>query len=151
MARTLLFYPFHWVLAFHFVVPCVYHSLLTSSKTTSRGLHRYCWFFLRFCDNYKPLNSITLSFEFPVPRFVESIECISDSCESLSMISLYLYSDYHQVRVRKYDQEKLSYFTPFGIKICLKSYLLGSKNALAFYTTIMQTLCRIMIFLLLKQ
>ena len=45
-------------------------------------------FIWRLCVSYSPLNSITRSFEYPISRFADSIEDLSDSCDPLSMIYL---------------------------------------------------------------
>ena len=45
-------------------------------------------FIWRLCVSYRPLTSITRSFEYPISRFADSIEDLSDSCDPLSMIYL---------------------------------------------------------------
>ena len=55
-------------------------------------------------------------------------------------ISLDACSGYHQIRVQKYDQEKLVFFTPSGKKKTLKVMSFAPKNAPAFYTAMMQFL-----------
>ena len=66
-------------------------------------------FIWMLCVSYRPLNSITRSFEYPIPHCVDSIDDISDSRGSLTMISLDICSEYHQVKVRQYIQDKLDF------------------------------------------
>ena len=47
------------------------------------------------CVNYRQLNSINLRFEFPIPRFADIIEDLSDLFGPFSMISLNPHSAYH--------------------------------------------------------
>ena len=73
-------------------------------------------FVWRLCISYRPLNGVTKSFEFPIPRCTDSIENFGDSSGRMYFISLDARSGYHQIRVRKRDQEKLVFFTPNGKK-----------------------------------
>ena len=70
----------------------------------------------RLCVSYRVLNSITLPFQFSIPRCADSIENLGDSCGPVYTISLDARSGYHQIGVRKSDQEKLAFFTPSGEK-----------------------------------
>ena len=90
--------------------------------------------------SYRPLNKITLGFEFPIPRCADSIEDLGDSCGPIFTISLDARSGYHQIRVRKSDQEKLAFFTPSGDKKTYKVLPFGPTNAPSFYTAMMQAL-----------
>ena len=45
-------------------------------------------FIWRLCVSYRPLNGITRSFEFPIPRCADSIEELGGVCGNLSIISL---------------------------------------------------------------
>ena len=60
-------------------------------------------FICRFCVSYRPLNKVTLGFEFPVLRYADSIKDLGDSCGPIFNISLDARSGYHQIRVRKCD------------------------------------------------
>lgn len=86
------------------------------------------------------MNGITFGFKFPIPRCADSIEDLSDSCGSFSIISLDTWSGYHQIRYRRSDQEKLALFTPNGTKKTFEVIPFGPKNAQTFYTTMMQYL-----------
>ena len=70
-------------------------------------------FVWRLCISYRPLNSVTRSFEFLITCCSDSIEDLGDSYRNLFFISLDACSDYHQIKVRPCDQEKLD-FTPNG-------------------------------------
>ena len=90
--------------------------LLLTAKLYQESCDDTNTFIWRLWGSYRPLNRITLGLEFPVPRCVDSIEDLSDSRGSLSMISLDARSGYHQNRVRDSDQKKLVFFTPSGTK-----------------------------------
>ena len=111
-------------------------------------------FIWRLYVSYRPLNSITRSFECPILRCVNSIEDISNSCGSFSMISFDARSGYHQAKVQSCDQDKLVFFTPCVKKKTFKVVIFSPKNAPTLYTTMMQTfrefsslLCRYMYLL----
>ena len=86
-------------------------------------------FICSLCVNCRPLNSVTRSFEFPIPRCINSREDFGDSNVPIYFITFDAKSRYHQVRVRKSDQEKTFKVMPFG-----------PKNATAFYTVMMHFL-----------
>ena len=69
-------------------------------------VYKFIW---RFFISYRPLNDITRSFEFPISTCVDTIEEFGDSCGILFIISLDARSGYHQIRVRKCDQENLTF------------------------------------------
>ena len=52
-------------------------------------------FIWRLCVSYRPLNIVTRSFEYPIPRCADSIEDIGNSCGKLMIISLDTRSGYH--------------------------------------------------------
>ena len=98
-------------------------------------LHQeYCFhidkFVWRLCVSYHQLNSVTRSFEFPIPRCSDSIKYLGYSFRSLFFISLDARSDYHQIRVRTCDQEKLAFFTPDGKHKCFVVIPFRSKMLL---------------------
>ena len=66
-------------------------------------------FLWRLCISYCPLNSVSRSFEFPTPRYAGSIEDFGDFSGRMYFISLDARSGYHQIRVRRRDQEKLAF------------------------------------------
>ena len=92
------------------------------------------------CVRYRSLNGITRIFEFPIPRCADSIEELRDSCGVLFIISLDARSGYHQIRVRKCDQEKLTLYTPDSKKKTYTVVPFGPKNAPVFNTAMMQIL-----------
>ena len=92
------------------------------------------WLFI----SYRPLNSVTWSFEFPIPCSSDSIEDLGDSYGSLFFISLKFHSGFHQIKVRPCDQEKLAFVIPDGKNKCFVVIPFGSTNAPAFYTTMMR-------------
>ena len=92
------------------------------------------------CVSYRSLNGITRSFELPIPRCADSMEELRDSCGILFIMSLDVRSGYHQIRVRKCDQEKLTLFTPDGKKKTYTVMPFGPKNAPVFYTAMIQIL-----------
>ena len=94
----------------------------------------------RLCVSYRPLDGITRSFTFLIPRCAYSIEELGDFCGILFIISLDTRIRYHQIRVRKCDQEKLVFFTPDGKKKTYKVIPFGPKNTPEFYTAMMQIL-----------
>ena len=104
-------------------------------------------FIRRLCVSYRPLNKITLGFEFPIHRCVDSIEDLGDSCGPIFTISLDTRTGYHQLRVRKCDQEKLTFFTPSGEKKTYDVLPFVPKNTPSFYTAMMQTLRKIWLLL----
>ena len=67
------------------------------------------------------------------------------------MVSLDTNNGYHQSRVRKCDQEKLTLFTTCEMKNTFKVILFGSKKAQAFYTATMKTLRKNRLYYLMRQ
>ena len=114
--------------------------LLLAAKPHQESCTDIQAFIWRFCVSYRPLNSITLGFEFPIPRCADSTEDLGDSCGPIFIISLDTRSGYHQIRVRKCDQEKLAFFTPGGEKETYEVLPFGPTNEPSFYTTMMHTL-----------
>ena len=81
-------------------------SLLLTAKPHQESCTNISAFIWRVYVSYRPLNEITLGFEFPISRCADSIEDLGDSCGPIFTISLDTRSGYHQIRVRKCDQEK---------------------------------------------
>ena len=90
--------------------------LVLSAKPHQEECNNTNDFIWCLCVSYHPLNNVTRSFEFHVPRCTDSIEDFGDSNVPIYFISLDARSRYHQVRVRRSDQEKLALFTPSGKK-----------------------------------
>ena len=78
---------------------------------------------LRLCIVYRKLNRVTIKNRYPLPR----IDDLFDQLRGARIyFKIYLYTDYHQLRVRKADIPKIAFkmrcghfeFTmmPFGLK-----------------------------------
>jgi hypothetical protein len=94
-------------------------------------------FVWRFCVSYRKLNSVTLAFEYPIPRCEDAIENFGDSAGKLYFISLDARSGYHQIAVRECDQDKLAFFGADGRKWTYPVMPFGTKNAPGVYTCMM--------------
>ena len=97
-------------------------------------------FIWRLYVSYRPLNSATRSFEFPIPRCADSIDDFGDFSGRIYFISLDTRCGYHQISVLQHDQEMLAFSTPSGKKKTFKVMSFGPKNASAFYTAMIQFL-----------
>jgi hypothetical protein len=97
-------------------------------------------FVWRMCVSYRKLNSVTLPFEYPIPRCKDAINDFSDSAGRLYFISLDARSGYHQVFVRTCDQDKLAFFSPDGKKYTFSIMPFGPRNAPGIYTCMMHAL-----------
>lgn len=53
--------------------------------------------------SYRLLNSGTRSFEFPIPRYVDTIEDFGDFCDHIYFLFLDTFSNYRQIRARQSD------------------------------------------------
>ena len=111
--------------------------LLITAKLHQESCDDIAFFNWRLCVSCRSLNSITLPFQFPIPHCADSIEDIGDSCGLMYTISLDAWSGYHQIKVRKSDQEKLVFFTPSGEKKTYNVLPFGPTNASGFYTAMM--------------
>ena len=77
--------------------------LLLAAKPHQESCDDINSFIWRLCVSYRALNSITLPFQFPIPRCADSIEDLGDSCGPVYKIFLDARSGYHQIRVRNCD------------------------------------------------
>lgn len=64
----------------------------------------------RMCINFTNLNKACPKDDFPLPR-IDLIVDAAAGCELLSLLDCF--SGYHQARLRKEDEEKTSFITPF--------------------------------------
>jgi hypothetical protein len=65
----------------------------------------------RMCVDFTDLNKACKKEDFPLER----VDKIVDDAANSEMLSLLdMFSGYHQIRVRKEDEEKTSFITPFG-------------------------------------
>jgi hypothetical protein len=92
------------------------------------------------CVSYRRLNSVTLPFEYPIPRCEDAIDDCGDSAGKLFFISLDARSGYHQVAVRACNQDKLAFFSPDNEKYASSVMPFGPHNAPGFYTCMMHVL-----------
>jgi hypothetical protein len=79
----------------------------------------------RMCVDFTDLNKACKKDDFPLER----VDKIVDDAANSEMLSLLdMFSGYHQIRVRKKDEEKTSFITPFGT-FCFVRMPEGLKNA----------------------
>jgi hypothetical protein len=77
------------------------------------------------CVDFTNLNKACKKDDFPLER----VDKIVDDAANSEMLSLLdMFSGYHQIRVRKEDQEKTNFITPFGT-FCFVRMPEGPKNA----------------------
>ena len=98
-------------------------------------------FIWRFCINYRPLNSVTEPYLYPIPRCDDTLDNFGDgSGRRLYFISFDAKSGYHQIAVFEPHQCKLAFYGPDFRKYCFAVMPFGPLNAPAVYTAIMQIL-----------
>jgi hypothetical protein len=79
----------------------------------------------RMCVDFTNLNKACKKDDFPLER----VDKIIDNAANSEMLSLLdMFSGYHQIRVRKEDEEKTSFITPFRT-FCFVRMPEGLKNA----------------------
>jgi hypothetical protein len=78
----------------------------------------------RMCVDFTDLNKACKKDDFPLERVDKIIDDAANS-EMLSLLDMF--SGYHQIRVRKEDEEKTSFITPFGT-FCFMRMPEGLKN-----------------------
>jgi hypothetical protein len=79
----------------------------------------------RMCVDFIDLNKACKKDDFPLER----VDKIVDDAANSEMLSLLdMFSGYHQLRVRREDEEKTSFITTFGT-FCFVRMLEGLKNA----------------------
>jgi phage FluMu protein gp41 len=79
----------------------------------------------RMCVDFTDLNKACKKDDFPLER----VDKIVDDATNSEMLSLLdMFSGYHQIRVRKVDEEKTSFITPFRT-FCFVRMPEGLKNA----------------------
>ena len=77
-------------------------------EESGNNINDFVW---RLYISYRLLNSVTKSFEFPIPRCADNHENFVNFSGRMYFISLYTRSGYHQIRVRRRDQENLAFLT----------------------------------------
>jgi hypothetical protein len=79
----------------------------------------------RMCVDFTDLNKACKKDAIPLER----VDKIVDDAANSEMLSLLdMFSGYHQIRVRREDEEKTSFITPFGT-LCFAKMPEGLKNA----------------------
>ena len=79
----------------------------------------------RMCIDFTDLNKACPKDDFPLPRIDRVVD---DAANSQLMSLLDCFSGYHQIWMRKEDEEKTSFITPFGT-YCFVRMPEGLKNA----------------------
>lgn len=67
---------------------------------------------IRFCIDYRKLNSVTIKKKYPIPRIEDTIETLQGA-KYFSIMDLE--SGYHQIRIKEEDQHKTVFVTRDGI------------------------------------
>ena len=83
----------------------------------------------RICVDYTDLNKHCPKDPFPLPRIYQVVDSTA-GCALLSFLDCCL--GYHQIALKKSDQEKTSFITPFGA-YCYNTMTFSLKNAGATY------------------
>ena len=80
---------------------------------------------LRMCVDFTALNKHCPKDHFPLPRIDQIIDSTA-GCERLCFLDAY--SGYNQIRMKKEDEEKTAFITPYGV-FCYTTMPFGQKNA----------------------
>jgi hypothetical protein len=88
----------------------------------------------RMCIDHTDLNKHCPKDPFGLPRIDQVIDC---TVGSDLLWFLDCYSGYHQIAIKKEDQEKTAFISPFGA-YCYTTMLFGLKNADATYQRAIQ-------------
>ena len=89
---------------------------------------------LRMCVDFTSLNKCCPKDHFPLPRIDQIVDSTA-GCARLCFLDAY--SGYNQIRMKKEDEEKTAFITPFGV-YCYTTMPFGLKNAGATYQRMMQ-------------
>jgi hypothetical protein len=88
----------------------------------------------RVCVDYTSLNKHCPKDPFPLPRIDQIIDS-TVGCTRLSFLNAY--SGYNQIKLKKEDEEKTTFITPYGV-FCYQVMPFGLKNTGATYQRMMQ-------------
>jgi hypothetical protein len=88
----------------------------------------------RVCVDYISLNKHCPKDPFPLPHIDQIIDSTA-GCARLSFLDAY--SGYNQIKLKKEDEEKTAFITPYGV-FCYQVMPFGLKNAGATYQRMMQ-------------
>ena len=113
-----------WLLAAKFIKE-VYHPKWLANPILIQKKNKE-W---RMCVDYTDLNKHFLKDPFGLPQIDEVVDSTT-VCELLSFLDCY--SSYHQISLKKEDQIKTSFITPFGA-YCYTTMSFRLKNAGATY------------------
>jgi hypothetical protein len=86
------------------------------------------------CVDYTSLNKHCPKDPFPLPRIDQIIDSTA-GCARLSFLDAY--SGYNQIKLKKEDEEKTAFITPYSV-FCYQVMPFGLKNAGATYQRMMQ-------------
>jgi hypothetical protein len=86
------------------------------------------------CVDYTSLNKHCPKDPFPLPRIDQIIDSTA-GCARLSFLDAY--SGYNQIKLKKEDEEKTAFITPYDV-FCYQVMTFGLKNAGATYQRMMQ-------------
>jgi hypothetical protein len=78
----------------------------------------------RMCTDFTDLNKCCLKDDFPLSRIEKVVDSVVE-CETMALLDCLL--GYHQIWLRKEDEEKTSFITPFGT-YCYLQIPEGLKN-----------------------
>jgi hypothetical protein len=87
----------------------------------------------RVCVDYTSLNKHYPTDPFPLPCIDKIIDSMA-GCARLSFLDAYL--GYNQIKLKKEDEEKTAFITPYGV-FCYQVMSFGLKNAGATYQRMM--------------
>ena len=94
-------------------------------------------FIWRLCVSYRGLNSVTLVYNFPIPRCDDAIDNFAPGAGRLFWISVDAKSGFHQISVRHSDRHKLCFVGPHSVQCTFNVMPFGPVNAPACYTALM--------------
>jgi hypothetical protein len=86
------------------------------------------------CVDYTSLNKHCPKDPFPLPHIDQIIDSTA-GCARLSFLDGY--SGYNQIKLKKEDEEKTAFITPYGV-FCYQVMPFGLKNTVATYQRMMQ-------------
>jgi hypothetical protein len=92
----------------------------------------------RVCVDYTSLNKHYPKDPFPLPCINQIIDSTA-GCARLSFLDVY--SGYNQIKLKKEDEEKTAFITPYEV-FCYQVMPFGLKNAGATYQRMMQNCLR---------
>jgi hypothetical protein len=92
----------------------------------------------RVCVDYTSLNKHCPKDPFPLPRTDQIIDSTA-GCARLSFLDAY--SGYNQIKLKKEDEEKTTFITPYDV-FCYQVMPFGLKNAGATYQRMMKNCIR---------